>query len=212
MTAEQDRPAPALAATRERTVQALIKHFGDDRLTVSEFERRLDAAHQARTRDELAALLRDLPVLERETRPAVAGSTDVAKRPSGTVSPEERRSARDSVVVAIMGGAKRAGRWTPPPHLHAFTFWGGITLDFRDANLPREVTNVAAYAIMGGIEIIVPPGTRVENAGFALMGGFETDAVNDATDVASGPLLRVSGVALMGGVEIKVREPTRQPG
>lgn len=217
MDPDSQTPAPALKASRERTVDALIRHFSDDRLSVDEYERRLDAAHRARTRDELERLLRDLPLLEGETRPVPAGAarakpaeqetTQRAPAPRRPMDVEDRSSARDSVVLAIMGGAKRAGRWSPPPHLHAVSFWGGVTLDFRNAHLPREVTEVAAYAVMGGIEIIVPPGMRVENAGFALMGGFETDAVNDAPETASGPALRVTGFALMGGVEIKVREP-----
>lgn len=217
MSPDPNTPAPALKASREHTVDALIRHFSHDRLSVDEYERRLDAAHRARTRDELHALLRDLPALQGETRPVPAGAaradpaeqeaTERTPAQRRQVSVEDRSSARNSVVLAIMGGAKRAGRWSPPPHLHAVSFWGGITLDFRDASLPRDVTEVAAYAVMGGVEIIVPPGLRVENAGFALMGGFETDAVNDAPETADGPVLRVTGFALMGGVEIKVRDP-----
>ncbi len=47
---------------RQRTVAALERHAGAGRLTLDEFAERAQAAHGARTRDELAAVVSDLPV------------------------------------------------------------------------------------------------------------------------------------------------------
>lgn len=55
---------------RERTVAALERHAGAGRLTLDEFAERARMAHGARTLDELAAVVRDLPA---ET--ATAGGT-----------------------------------------------------------------------------------------------------------------------------------------
>ncbi|MGQ0815479.1 MAG: DUF1707 domain-containing protein, partial [Gemmatimonadota bacterium] len=49
-------------AQRDRTISALCDHFSNDRLTVEEFEQRLDIAHRALTIAALYALLADLPV------------------------------------------------------------------------------------------------------------------------------------------------------
>ena len=61
---------------------------------------------------------------------------------------------------------------------------------------------------MGGVDIIVPPGMRVDNQGFAFMGGFE-----DHTDEPlqeGGPRLVIKGFAMMGGVEVKTKEKKKR--
>ena len=46
---------------RQRTVAALERHTGAGRLTLDEFAERARLAHDARTLDELAAVVLDLP-------------------------------------------------------------------------------------------------------------------------------------------------------
>jgi hypothetical protein len=46
---------------RQRVVTALERHTGAGRLTLDEFAERVEAAAGARTLDELAAVVRDLP-------------------------------------------------------------------------------------------------------------------------------------------------------
>jgi hypothetical protein len=46
---------------RERTVAALERHTGAGRLTLDEFAERARLAHDARTLDDLAEVVRDLP-------------------------------------------------------------------------------------------------------------------------------------------------------
>jgi hypothetical protein len=229
-----DQPSPpTLASLREQTIDVLCKHFAEDRLSMSELERRLDRATAARTRRELAALLSDLqgpsgapaPVSSgEETSPArkTAGRSprDVrdegdrahARRPArrrrAPITDEDRRAAADSVVVAILGGSRKVGRWRPPPHLHAVAFWGGVVLDLRDAILPEGRFEVSAFAVMGGVDIIVPPDLPVETNGIALLGGFDQAAETAyGDDDEGGPRLVVSGFALMGGVSVKLRAP-----
>lgn len=230
---EQPSP-PTLASLRNQTIDALCKHFAEDRLSMAELERRLDRATAARTRRELTALLDDLQAAPDAPKPATAGETkpapptrtrarDAAVRGrvdeggEGAVEPlnrprrrpitaRDREAAADSVVVAIMGGSRKLGQWRPPLHMHAVAFWGGVVLDLRDAILPDGRFEVTAVAIMGGVEIIVPPGLPVETNGLALMGGFDqaADTVH-ADDEAGGPRLVVSGVALMGGVTVRLK-------
>jgi Domain of unknown function (DUF1707) len=55
---------------RERTVAALERHTGAGRLTLDEFAERARLAHGARTLDDLAAVVGDLPAEQpREERP-----------------------------------------------------------------------------------------------------------------------------------------------
>lgn len=49
---------------RQRAVAALERHTGAGRLTLDEFAERARVAHDARTLDELAAIMADLPPAE----------------------------------------------------------------------------------------------------------------------------------------------------
>jgi hypothetical protein len=65
---------------------------------------------------------------------------------------------------------------------------------------------VTVLALMGGVQITVPPCLAVEASGFAIMGGFAhtNPPAQPSPDTA---LLRINGFALMGGVDIDVRLP-----
>ena len=60
---------------------------------------------------------------------------------------------------------------------------------------------------MGGVEIIVPPHLPVEAEGVAIMGGFDHVDRAPAEPDPGAPLLRVTGLAFMGGVHIEMRLP-----
>ncbi len=191
---------PPSPRDRERTALELSVHFARDHLGLKELERRLDRAYGATRLSELASLTSDLPALPEDALPREASGTSAV--------PVDRSLpvVGHQMVAALMGGAERAGRWTPPRRLTALAVMGGVELDFRDAVLASEVVEVTALAVMGGVEIVVPPGMRVDVGGLAVMGGFERMTVG-LEPTADAPLLKVGGLALMGGVEVKVRLP-----
>lgn len=185
-------PTPAaLRHRREHTIARLCDHFAHDHLEAHELEELIDRAHEARSLAALDNLLAGLPDL------GAAPVTETAVVPAAPAQQHQ-------VVVAIMGGAERKGAWSPPSNLYVVAVMGGSLLDFRDAVLAPGVTNVMVLAMMGGVEIIVPPGLRVESNGIGIMGGFEHAAKHPA-EGGGGPVLRISGAAIMGGVEIKER-------
>ncbi len=207
MASESQDARQPLSHTRQVTVDALCEHFANDAMAVEEFERRVDAAHRAQTVEELKDLLRDLPGGDlpavRSSSPSigVAPAADMSWR----VIPADRVPARE-LVFAVMGGATRKGRWMPARTNVALSIMGGTKLDFREAALGPGVTEVRVFAIMGGTEIVVPPGIHVESHGIGIMGGFDhfSDYQEGSEDA---PVLRVTGLAMMGGVEITVRNP-----
>src|SRR5688572_17114739 len=150
--------ATPLSQNRQVTIDALCEHFANDVMTVEEFERRVDTAHQAETIDELRELLRDLPG---GGLPVVAsdGAVTVRGRGYSLARPENVRETAHA--VAILGGSRRVGRWTPARVNNAFAFCGGVEFDFREAVMPPGVTEVKVFAMWGGVEIIVPPGMNV---------------------------------------------------
>lgn len=217
-------PTTTLQAAREQTIDALCRRFADDTLSMPELERRLDRARSARTRDELRTLLSDLPtpptVPSRTTTASGPPTRQPGRQPAAAQTAGQRRAPAQrrpgaegevrtsgSVALAVLGGTRRAGKWAPPENMLAFAVMGGVELDFRDAVLePGSVTTINCFAFWGGIDITVPPDVRLDTGGFALMGGFEqTGEAWDEGD-EDAPVIRVNGIALMGGVDVKVRE------
>lgn len=187
-----------LKRQREHTVQLLIDHYAADRLTVDEFESRVDSAWSATTTGQLERLLSGLP--------ALATSTELEPAPPvATVSADQVKDF--GMQIAIMGGSERKGQWTPPRKMYSLALMGGAGMDFREARMPPGETEVNVLAMMGGVEIIVPPGLAVETHGMGLLGGF--DAVDQAGAYVDpdAPRLVIRGLALMGGVEVVVRLP-----
>ncbi len=190
---------------RQATIDRLMEHFANDALEVEEFERRLDRAHAASTSDELKALLADLP-----------GATNLPVAREGDPLPTERRGysvasesqvKESEYVLAVMGGSSRRGHWRPARKNYAVAIMGGTELDFREAVLPPGVTEVQVWTMWGGVEIIVPPGVNVESHGVAILGGFDHAGTTASAPDPNAPTIRITGVALMAGVEISVRRP-----
>jgi hypothetical protein len=84
---------------------------------------------------------------------------------------------------------------------------GGAELDFREARLSSGVTEIEIFALMGGVEILVPPGVRIDAGGMAIMGSFAHGAGNNESTAPDAPVIRIGGIAIMGGVEVHVRLP-----
>ena len=188
-------------AARERVVQDLAEHFAQDRLTMPEYERRVELAYRADSADALRDLTRDLAPLV-----APVAQAAVVPAPSGA-GVSTGLAARAKNFFALMSGVVRRGKWTVPSRMRAFACMGGIGLDLRDATLTAPVTDIYVFALMGGVEIIVPPNVRLESDGFAIMGGFEDQLKEPASGDPNTPLIRVHGLAIMGGVEARVAEP-----
>ena len=106
-------------------------------------------------------------------------------------------------VVAVMSGAVRKGQWEPAGRFRVLAVMGGVELDFRDADMLDGTTEVTVLAIMGGCKIVVPPDVAVDVNGSGFMGGFSH--LRHRPPDQDAPLIRIKGLAVMGGVEVKVK-------
>ncbi|QII00139.1 DUF1707 domain-containing protein [Rhodococcoides fascians A21d2] len=176
----------AADADRNLVAQLLSDAFANGQLTVSEYDERTAAVYQAKTYGELDLLTGDLAL-----------SPPPASAPSGGSSNDR--------VIAIMSGAVRKGEWTAASRIDAVAFWGGIELDLRRASFSSADTTINCVAIMGGIEVTVPPGVSVEVRGMGIMGGFEH--VSAAHPGA--PRVIVTGFAFWGGVSVEIKAPDK---
>jgi hypothetical protein len=85
----------------------------------------------------------------------------------------------------------------------ATAVFGGVELDFRDADIETEAM-LEVNCIFGGIEIRVPETWHVHSRSLPVFGGYE-DKTRQVGDPAAGnaKTLIVTGMVVFGGVEIR---------
>jgi hypothetical protein len=204
VTAESKQNLVALRSRREEVIRLLSERFSDDVLELDEFERRVGLAHKATSLVALDELVDDL------------ASTRGVEQPGEALAPAHSRQELEEIAAnrpasktfaAIMSGVERKGQWRVPRQIRLLAVMGGASLDFRDVHLPPGRTRIRIFALMGGVEIIVPPNLAVECDGIGIMGGFQSvDRAPPLPDPEQ-PLLEISGVAIMGGFEVMTRLP-----
>ena len=109
-------------------------------------------------------------------------------------------------LVAIFEGMELASTAPALRRASVTTWYGGGSLDLRDATLDPAGAEIAARAVFGGFRLVVPPTWRVETHGIGIFGGFG-DARNRELVDPEGPLLTIKGFALFGGVGIVSEAP-----
>ncbi|MGI5455203.1 DUF1707 SHOCT-like domain-containing protein [Streptomyces sp. CA-249302] len=187
-------------ADRERVAEVLRDALAEGRLDMEEFEERLEATYKARTYGELTPITRDLPgagvavpPISLVKEPVPSGSW------AGRITGGEGTS---SWAVAVMSGFQRKGRWTVPKQFNCFAFWGGGEIDLREANFADHEVEINCVAIMGGMNIIVPPGVEVVVRGIGIMGGFDHSEEGVPPEPGA-PRVIVNGFAFWGGVGVE---------
>jgi hypothetical protein len=105
-----------------------------------------------------------------------------------------------------MSGLERKGVWVVPRRLTVNCFMGGADLDLRRARFAAREVVITINAVMGGADIKVNPQTHVIMEGTGIMGGYSgpSDPTSPEVDV-NGPVVRIRGFALMGGVSVSRR-------
>jgi hypothetical protein len=171
---------------RDTAATRLQAAFAEGRLDDTEFDQRMRAALTARTRTDLAQLMTDLPADAPAPPPAPAGSQP------------------GRLAVTFKSSLRRAGRWRVPDHFTTVVYKGDGLLDLRAAELTAQVTTISAVAYKSRIDILVPPGVRVEAGGLGVSTG---SAALDGTLSANAPVVHVRGYSYKGTVEVTGRPP-----
>jgi hypothetical protein len=185
---------------RERIARILHDAMADGRLTIDELDERLQATYAAKTLGDLVPLTVDLAA--RDDLPPLGPSR--ASLPDGRIVGS---GDGPSVSVAVLSGFSRKGEWTVSPVHTAVAVMGGGELDLTSANFVAAETVIYAYAFWGGIEIRVPDDITVHVEGFGFMGGFDHKGGGNAGPGA--PVVRVRGLAIMGGIDVKRPKKSR---
>ena len=180
----RDEWSRAADTDRIQLAQLLAYAAEQGRLELKDYEDRLTRAYAATTYQELDELRADLP------------GSPVNPRRGGSVNP-----APSTLLLALMSGFERRGRWNVPKKLTTFTLWGSGVLDLRYADFTSTEVEIHAYSIMGLQTILLPPEVNVEVKGRGVMGNFDHDVLGQGTPGA--PTVTIRGFSLWGGVGIK---------
>lgn len=192
-----------LPAARERTIDALSRHFAEDHITLEELERRLERAYRAGSSAELEQLTHDLPALGAATAAPARGAYGASGRdlaPASGLAPGTRR------MLSIMSSNKRVGNWNPPRELDVAAVMSETVLDLTGTRM-QPVMDIKLFAMMASVRIIVPEGTQVEDGLLSIMAEVRNAALMFGEDPGA-PIVRIRGTALMAEVVVQV-EPRR---
>lgn len=181
--ASRDSSMRAADTDRIRVAQLLTDAAAQGRLQMSEYEERLAKVYAAKTYDELDRIGSDLPGMVSSSR-----------------SCGQMRPAPSTLLLAIMSGFERRGRWNVPKRLTSLALFGGGVIDLRYADFTSHDVEIRSYSVFGGQTILLPPEVNVSVHGHGVMGSF--DHVGDA-GAPGAPNVTIRGFSLWGSVGIK---------
>lgn len=195
-------PSSSLERFREEVIEKLSASYSRDYLDQIEFEQRVEEATSATSHQELRKLIIDLPLAGSPDAPVPTGSGLPATR--GEYIVPDSQASSESSVISIFSGSERKGVWSPPRTLNSICVFGGTDIDLREAKIPAGGITIHAVVMFGGVDVIVPDDLNVEVRGAGIFGAF--DGKNHvASDNPATPTVKIDGIALFGGVDIKIK-------
>ncbi len=187
-------PVRVSDADRDAVAHRLQGAFAEGRLDDAEFDQRMRTALTARTSSDLAVITADLP----------AAGPGAAPVPAAGARPGR-------FAIALKSPVRRAGRWRVPARFMPLVYKGSGWLDLRAAELTAPVTTLVAVAYKSRIDVLVPPGVRVEMDGFGVSKAWSEREELEAPLPAGAPVVRVRGVAYKGTIEVATRPDRPEP-
>ena len=176
-----DRPDMRLSdAERELVVAQLNTAVSEGRLTLAEFEERVDGVLRSRTFAEIEPFVGDLPQ-------------------RGPIAAPEQLEIRNQ-----SSSLKRVGRWTVPRRLLISTRAGSVKLDFTDAVFVGSVVDIRLESRASSIELIVPRGATADIESIAPHSSSLQQRVPSTYDAPGGGVsFRISGEVRSSSVRVR---------
>lgn len=167
---------------RIQVAQLLSEAASNGRLSLEEYEARLSRTYAATTYPQLERITYDLPEAveyrRRKSRPAPA-----------------------TMLLAVLSGFERRGRWNIPGRMTTFTLFGGGVVDLRYADFTSPDVEIHAYSILGTQTFLLPPEVNIRIKGRGVMGAFDHHI--DGSGIPGAPKVTIKGFSLWGGIGIK---------
>jgi hypothetical protein len=171
---------------RQAATHRLIRACSEGRLTLAEFEKRVEAVLAAPTGQDIDKVTGDVPIPTAAAAPA---------RPM-----QDRRWS-----LSFVGGLHRRGGWQIPKHLIHLSFIGGTSIDLGDAELSSAETTITLVSLLGGANLRVPNAVRTEVSGFTFVGGRHV--TGSPSVLPDAPLVHFRVYSLIGGTTLRPSGP-----
>jgi len=196
------RPEGAdFAVRKQKIIDSLTDSYARDAIDADEYERRVGKAQEAGTIEDLEAVLAGLPAGASGVKDGQTGGTAYSDNSRNSGYAE---AIHPETAFCLMSGRNMSGNRLSKG-AQVFALMGGVNMDFRNTRLPPGETKVEVFAMMGGVEIIVPPGLAVNSSLIAIMGGTDIKRNVKTEPYPGEPYLTISGLVLMGGVDVKAK-------
>ena len=140
-------------AERNVIVEQLNNAVGEGRLTLAEFEDRLQGVLAARTRDDMAPFTADLPVA----------------------------AAPESLTLRARGSSlQRTGRWVVPREIEVEAQASSVRLDLTQAQVSSSTVAVTVDARFSSVTVVLPRGASANVDDFELSHSTAKSSVPDS--------------------------------
>lgn len=191
---ESTRQQPAVRVSdsdREAVAHRLQEAFAEGRLDDEEFDKRMRSALTALLSTDLEVITQDLPPGTQQ--PATVAPAVVAGRTPG------------KFAIAYKSSIRRGGRWQVPERFSTVVYKGRGRLDLRAAELTGPVTTLVTVAYKSHIDVLIPPGVRVELDGFGVSKAWSAEEELESHLSAEAPVVHVRGIGYKGTIEVSTR-------
>ena len=169
-----------LEARRQAVIDVLKDRFARGEIELSEYERRIAAAAEARRAGELAALVSDL------TRRAAPPDLPEAKQQ----------------FVTVMSSRNQRGDWLQADGVVAYVLMGSVVLDFTQVRPGDRPVVVEVRCMMSEVRLTVPAGMPVQMDVDTIMAEASVHR-SVSTEPVTGHGVIVRGVAVMSTVDAR---------
>lgn len=195
----EDRP---LASVREDTIEVLIYNYSHGLITEEAFEKRLDLVMETDDPHKIVAQIADLEIPTKQ-------ATREYETPDMGIQYSQDTDVDSENIVCIFSGTERAGPWIVPRSLNTITLFGGSELDFSEAAFTSKQVTIRTFCMFGGVELNVPEGVQVSTSTICIFGGV-SNKVRTKSFANDGPLIRVEGFVMFGGLDIKIKQTIKE--
>ncbi|MGH3281813.1 MAG: DUF1707 SHOCT-like domain-containing protein [Trebonia sp.] len=195
---------------RDQVAEALRVAAGDGRLTAGELDERLEKALNARTYDDLAPLLADLPAAG-SALAQLPGPLAAVMASGVMVGGAAPAAAKELVKIHVTSGvSKRDGRWVVPARMNLKSRSGHIELDFTDAIISQPTLHIDAEVRSGTIILVTRPGIAVDLDDVSVRGGVVRVDAPWSDSVPAFLRITVAGTCRSGTIIARPPRPPRR--
>lgn len=178
-----------LELQKNNLLDQLSSLYAEDQISLEEYEQWTEQVTALQTLGDLQGVQRNIPGL-----PSLA---------RGNQAMEVYQGSPSQTSVAIFSGTSVAGRFHAAQSHQAIAVFGGVDIDLRQAVIPPEGMTIHVVAVFGGVDVIIPEDVNLEISGIGIFGGFS--GKRHRAHNPDAPTVRIDGIALFGGMDVKVR-------